>query len=267
MLDLSNQTILYYFTLAVFLFGFLVIYRTINSPFGEILKAIRENEPRAVSLGYRVDQYKLAAFVLSATLSGLGGATKALVAQNASLTDSSFRRPRAEVVLMTLLGGLGTIYGPVVGAFVIVAMQQYLGQYLGEWVTVIQGTAHFRQPSACWCSAARRRPGRRSAPTSAAFALIAAPAFSASTRDPGLTRARQGPSIYRPVPRFRVWAPVAEPGRRARPRNRVPQGECWFDPGQGHQDIVTRLATAKPLLCFFRIFDRDWRLECLMSLL
>ena len=137
-LDLSNQTILYYFVLAVFLFGFLVIYRTINSPFGDILKAIRENEPRAVSLGYRVDQYKLTAFVLSAALAGLAGATKAIFAQNASLTDVQFATS-GEVVLMTLLGGLGTIYGPVVGAFIIVAMQQYLGQYLGQWVTVIQG--------------------------------------------------------------------------------------------------------------------------------
>jgi branched-chain amino acid transport system permease protein len=138
LIDLSNATILYYFVLAVFLFGFLVVYRTINSPFGDILKAIRENEPRAVSLGYRVDQYKLMAFVLSAALSGLAGATKAIFAQNASLTDVQFSMS-GEVVLMTLLGGMGTIYGPVVGAFVIVAMQQYFGQYLGQWVTVIQG--------------------------------------------------------------------------------------------------------------------------------
>jgi branched-chain amino acid transport system permease protein len=138
-LNLSNQTVLYYFVLAVFLFGFLVIYRTINSPFGDILKAIRENEPRAISLGYRVDQYKLAAFVLSAALAGLAGATKAIFAQNASLTDVQFATS-GEVVLMTLLGGMGTIYGPVVGAFIVVAMQQYLGQYLGEWVTVIQGS-------------------------------------------------------------------------------------------------------------------------------
>jgi branched-chain amino acid transport system permease protein len=137
--DLSNQTLLYYFVLAIFLFGFLVIYRTINSPFGDILKAIRENEPRAVSLGYRVDQYKLAAFVLSAALAGLAGAVKAIFAQNASLTDVQFSMS-GEVVLMTLLGGLGTIYGPVIGAFIVVAMQQYLGQYLGEWVTVIQGS-------------------------------------------------------------------------------------------------------------------------------
>ena len=108
-----------FFTAAVFVFGFLAIYRTINSPFGEILKAIRENEPRAISLGYRVDQYKLAAFVLSAALSGLAGGTKAIVAQNASLTDVHFSMS-GEVVLMTLLGGMGTIYGPVVGAIVVV---------------------------------------------------------------------------------------------------------------------------------------------------
>jgi branched-chain amino acid transport system permease protein len=139
LLDLSNQTILYYVVLAIFLAGFLVIYRTVNSPFGDILKAIRENEPRAISLGYRADQYKLAAFVLSAALAGVAGATKAIFAQNASLTDVQFATS-GEVVLMTLLGGMGTIYGPVVGAFLVVAMQQYLGQYLGEWVTVIQGS-------------------------------------------------------------------------------------------------------------------------------
>jgi branched-chain amino acid transport system permease protein len=139
LLDLSNQTILYYFVLAIFLAGFLVIYRTVNSPFGDILKAIRENEPRAISLGYRADQYKLAAFVLSATIAGVAGATKAIFAQNASLTDVQFSMS-GEVVLMTLLGGMGTIYGPVVGAVIVVAMQQYLGQYLGEWVTVIQGS-------------------------------------------------------------------------------------------------------------------------------
>jgi branched-chain amino acid transport system permease protein len=136
-IPLSNVWALYYVVLAIFLFGFLVIYRTVNSPFGEILKAIRENEPRAVSLGYRVDQYKLAAFVLSAALSGLAGGTKAIVAQNASLTDVHYSMS-GEVVLMTLLGGMGTIYGPVVGAVIVVAMQNYLAQY-GQWVTVIQG--------------------------------------------------------------------------------------------------------------------------------
>lgn len=137
LLPLSNAWILYYVVLAIFLFGFFVIYRAVNSPFGEILKAIRENEPRAVSLGYRVDQYKLAAFILSAALCGLAGGTKAIVAQNASLTDVYYSMS-GEVVLMTLLGGMGTIYGPVVGAVLLVAMQNYLAQY-GQWVTVIQG--------------------------------------------------------------------------------------------------------------------------------
>jgi branched-chain amino acid transport system permease protein len=136
-INLSNQMTLYYVVLAIFLFGFLAVHRIINSPFGEILKAIRENEPRAISLGYKTDRYKLAAFVLSAILVGLAGATKSIVAQNASLTDVHWTMS-GEVVLMTLVGGLGTIFGPVVGAFVIVAMQNYLAGF-GQWVTVIQG--------------------------------------------------------------------------------------------------------------------------------
>jgi branched-chain amino acid transport system permease protein len=136
-LDLSKPLVLYYVVLAIFLFGFLVIFRAINSPFGEVLKAIRENEPRAISLGYRADHYKLLAFILSGALSGLAGATKAIVAQNASLTDVHWTMS-GEVVLMVLLGGLGTIFGPVVGAFVIIAMQQYLAPF-GQWVLVIQG--------------------------------------------------------------------------------------------------------------------------------
>ena len=137
LIDLSKPSLLYVFVAAIFLIGFFIVYRTINSPFGEILKAIRENEPRTVSLGYRVVRYKLAAFVLSASLAGLAGATKAIVVQNASLTDVSFGMS-GEVVLMTLLGGMGTLYGPVVGAVVVVAMQNYLAGF-GEWVTVIQG--------------------------------------------------------------------------------------------------------------------------------
>jgi branched-chain amino acid transport system permease protein len=136
-LDLSNTVVLYYVILAFFLFGFLVIFRTINSPFGEVLKAIRENEQRAISLGYKTEQYKLLAFVLSGTLAGLAGAIKVLVAQNASLTDVHWSMS-GEVVLMTLVGGLGTVFGPVIGAFVIVGMQQYLAPF-GQWVTVIQG--------------------------------------------------------------------------------------------------------------------------------
>jgi len=136
--NLANPTVLYYVILAGFLFGFLVIFRTINSPFGEVLKAIRENEPRAISLGYKTDQYKLLAYILSGTLAGLAGSLKVFVAQNASLTDVEVAMSGL-IVLMTLVGGLGTVFGPVVGAFIIVAMQQYLSG-LGQWVTVIQGT-------------------------------------------------------------------------------------------------------------------------------
>jgi branched-chain amino acid transport system permease protein len=135
--NLANPTILYYVILAGFLFGFLLIFRTINSPFGEVLKSIRENEPRAISLGYKTEQYKLLAYILSGTLAGLAGALKVFVAQNASLTDVEVAMS-GQIVLMTLVGGLGTVFGPVIGAFVIVAMQQYLSG-LGQWVTVIQG--------------------------------------------------------------------------------------------------------------------------------
>src|ERR1700723_4698485 len=135
--NLENSTVLYYVILAGFLLGFLLIFRTINSPFGEVLKAIRENEQRAISLGYKTDHYKLLAFILSGTLAGLAGALKVFVAQNASLTDVEVGMS-GQIVLMTLVGGLGTVFGPVFGAFVIVAMQQYLSG-LGQWVTVIQG--------------------------------------------------------------------------------------------------------------------------------
>ncbi|MGY4236182.1 ABC-type branched-subunit amino acid transport system permease subunit [Bradyrhizobium sp. USDA 4449] len=136
--DLSDPTVLYYTVLAGFLFGFLLIFRTINSPFGEVLKSIRENEQRAISLGYKTDQYKLIAYILSGTLAGFAGALKVFVAQNASLTDVEVSMS-GQIVLMTLVGGLGTVFGPVFGAFVIVAMQQYLSG-LGSWVTVIQGS-------------------------------------------------------------------------------------------------------------------------------
>src|SRR6202042_1499569 len=136
-LNLANPTVLYYVIVAGFLLGFLLIFRTINSPFGEVLKSIRENEQRAISLGYKTDHYHLLAFILSGTLGGFAGALKVFVAQNASLTDVHWSMS-GEIVLMTLVGGLGTIFGPVVGAFVITAMQQYLAGY-GQWVTVIQG--------------------------------------------------------------------------------------------------------------------------------
>jgi branched-chain amino acid transport system permease protein len=127
-----------YATVAVVFFGgFLLIYRAIHSPFGQVLKAIRENEARAISLGYDTTRYKFLAFVLSAALAGLAGATKAIVFQLASLTDAHWTMS-GEVVLMTLLGGMGTVFGPVVGALIIITMENYLSQ-LGAWVTVAQG--------------------------------------------------------------------------------------------------------------------------------
>jgi branched-chain amino acid transport system permease protein len=136
-IDLNQTMVMYYFVLAVFLFGFGVIVRAIYSPFGQVLKAIRENEPRAISLGYRTEQYKLLAFVLSAALAGLAGSTKALVFQFASLTDVDWTMS-GEVVLMTLVGGIGTILGPVVGAFLLTTMENYLAQ-AGSYVTTIEG--------------------------------------------------------------------------------------------------------------------------------
>ncbi len=136
-IDLTNVWALYGTVLIVFLAGFLLIYRIVHSPFGQVLKAIRENEARATSLGYDVDRYKLVAFVLSATLAGVAGAMNALVFQLAALNNVHWSMS-GEVVLMTLLGGLGTVFGPVVGALVVIAMENYLAQ-LGAWVTVTQG--------------------------------------------------------------------------------------------------------------------------------
>lgn len=137
LIDLSKEMNMYMVVLVIFLAGFLFIYRIIHSPFGEVLKAIRENETRAISLGYKTDRYKLVAFVLSATLAGAAGGTKAIVLQLASLTDVNWPMS-GEVVLMTLVGGLGTIFGPVIGSFVILVMQYKLAA-VGEWVLVIQG--------------------------------------------------------------------------------------------------------------------------------
>lgn len=137
-IDLDNNVAMYYLVFAIFCFGFYLIYRTIHSPFGQIMKAIRENEPRATSLGYDVDKFKLIAFVLSASIAGLAGATKTLVFQLASLTDVHWHTS-GEVVLMTLLGGLGTIFGPLVGAATIVTLQNELADKVGSWVTVIMG--------------------------------------------------------------------------------------------------------------------------------
>jgi len=124
-LDLNQPLNMYYTVLAIFVFGFLVIWRTVHSPFGQVLKAIRENEPRAISLGYRTDQYKLVAFILSATLAGLAGGTKSIVFQLATLTDVQWQMS-GEVVLMTLLGGMGTLIGPVIGAGLVVTLENYL---------------------------------------------------------------------------------------------------------------------------------------------
>lgn len=135
--DLSHEMTMYAFVLVVVVAGIFFIYRIINSPFGEVLKAIRENEPRCVSLGFHTERYKLLAFILSATLAGLAGSMKSLVFQLASLTDVHWTMS-GDVLLMTLLGGLGTMLGPVVGAFAVIAMQNYLAPF-GQWVLVIQG--------------------------------------------------------------------------------------------------------------------------------
>ena len=137
-IDLTVPTNMYFTVLVIFLGCFLLIYRIINSPFGEVLKAIRENEPRAISLGYHTDRYKLIALVLSATFAGAAGATKAIVFQLASLTDVDWTMS-GEVVLMTLVGGLGTIFGPVVGAFFMITLENYLTT-IGQWVFVVQGS-------------------------------------------------------------------------------------------------------------------------------
>ena len=145
-IDLSHGLAMYYTVLAIFLAGFLVIYRVVYSPFGQVLNAIKENEVRAISLGYDAERYKLVAFILSAALSGLAGSTKALVFQLASLTDVHWTMS-GEVVLMVLLGGMGTIMGPVVGAFMLIGLESYLSAGISvagvtfgpEWVPVITG--------------------------------------------------------------------------------------------------------------------------------
>jgi len=135
--DLGNSFAMYYFAYVVFLGAFWLIQRTIDSPFGQVLRAIRENEPRAISLGYDVQRYKLMAFVISASLAGLAGSLKAIALQFATLGDVAWQRS-GEVVLMTLLGGMGTVLGPSVGALLVVTMEHYLAS-LGSWVTVITG--------------------------------------------------------------------------------------------------------------------------------
>jgi branched-chain amino acid transport system permease protein len=138
LIGLGNDRVMYYFVLAVFVAVFVLIRRIVHSPFGQVLKAIRANEPRAVSLGYKVDRYKLMAFVLSASLSGLAGSLKALVLGFVTLSDVS-QSNSGEVILMTLLGGSGTFLGPVIGANVVVTLQEYLSEVVGAWVSVIIG--------------------------------------------------------------------------------------------------------------------------------
>jgi branched-chain amino acid transport system permease protein len=139
LIDLNDNLNMYYFVLAVFLLGFFVVYRTVHSPFGQVLKAIRENEPRAVSLGYSVGNYKLLAFVISAALAGMAGSTKALVFELESLTDAHWHMS-GEVVLMTLLGGMGTLFGPVVGAAIVIAISTlFSGGELGNYIHIIMG--------------------------------------------------------------------------------------------------------------------------------
>jgi branched-chain amino acid transport system permease protein len=137
-LQLRSDLVMYYLVLAIFLAVFIFIRRVIHSPFGQVLKAIRENEPRAVSLGYDINRYKLLAFVLSAALAGLGGSLKAVVLGFATLSDV-VQATSGEVILMTLLGGTGTFFGPVIGAALVVTLQEYLSDIVGGWVTVIIG--------------------------------------------------------------------------------------------------------------------------------
>ncbi len=137
-LNLRDNLSLYWFVLGVFVLGFLIVYRIVHSPFGQVLKAIRENEPRAISLGYRTERYKLTAFVLSAALAGLAGGTKVFVTGSAALGDVNWPMS-GEVVLMSLLGGMGTIFGPTAGAVVLITIEEFLAERAGAWVSVIQG--------------------------------------------------------------------------------------------------------------------------------
>ena len=138
LIPLQSDVALYFVVLAIFVAVFLAIIRIVHSPYGQVLKAIRENEPRAISLGYDVDKYKLLAFVLSTAIAGLAGSLKTLVLGFATLTDAHWSLS-GEVVLMTLLGGMGTFAGPVIGAFTIIGLQDYLADRVGSWVTVIIG--------------------------------------------------------------------------------------------------------------------------------
>ena len=136
--SLASDTVMYYFVVAIFVLSFLFISRIVHSPFGQVLKMIRENEPRAISLGYQVDRYKLLAFVLSAALAGLAGSLKTLIMGFATLSDVHWSMS-GEVILMTLLGGMGTFFGPVMGAGIVISLQDTLADKVGSWVNVIIG--------------------------------------------------------------------------------------------------------------------------------
>ena len=141
-IDLGNDNHLYYLVVVIFVFSYALIWRTVNSPFGQVLKAIRENEPRAISLGYNVNSFKLLAFVLSATLAGLAGATKAVVFVSATLSDATWGMSGL-VILMTLIGGLGTFTGPVLGAIIIVMLENKVGEF-GHFMAQATGLAWFQ---------------------------------------------------------------------------------------------------------------------------
>ena len=142
-IDLKNDLNLYYVVAGIFVIGFFIIWRTVHSPFGQVLKAIRENEPRAISLGYDVDRFKLLAFVLSAMLAGLAGATKMLVFVSATLSDATWQMSGL-VILMTLVGGMGTLLGPVLGAFIVVLLENKVGDF-GTWLSNITGVIWFQR--------------------------------------------------------------------------------------------------------------------------
>ncbi|ANN71270.1 branched-chain amino acid ABC transporter permease [Bordetella bronchialis] len=143
LIDLSSDLTLYYLVLALFLIGFAIIWRAVNSPFGQVLKALRENEPRAVSLGYDVERFKLLAFVLSAAIAGLAGSAKTLVFVSATLSDATWQMSGL-VILMTLIGGMGTFLGPVLGAFIVVLLENKVGDF-GQALTSLTGVEWFRQ--------------------------------------------------------------------------------------------------------------------------
>ncbi|MBO1111959.1 branched-chain amino acid ABC transporter permease [Bordetella petrii] len=140
-IDLRNDLNLYYLVMAIFAFGYFVIWRTVHSPFGQVLKALRENEPRTLSLGYDVDRFKLLAFVLSAAIAGLAGATKTLVFVSATLSDATWQMSGL-VILMTLIGGLGTLVGPILGAFIVVLLENKVGDF-GRFMADLTGSSWF----------------------------------------------------------------------------------------------------------------------------